>query len=95
MGPSGAPKALLVYGFDASTTPKLTKTYKNKAFGALKAPNLTILVLFSIVFGIIIEVLQGSLTATRDSDIQDVFANTLGAVVASLIIGIKNKYVLK
>ena len=52
-------------------------------------------VLISIIFGIIIEVLQGILTATRDSDIQDVFANTLGAVVASLIIGIKNKYVLK
>lgn len=52
-------------------------------------------ILISIIFGIIIEVLQGTLTATRDSDILDVFANTLGAVLASIVIGIKNKFVLK
>lgn len=51
--------------------------------------------LISIIFGIIIEVLQGALTTTRDSDILDVFANTLGAVLASIVIGIKNKFVLK
>ncbi|UGS23323.1 VanZ family protein [Flavobacterium channae] len=39
------------------------------------------IVLFAIVYGIIIEVLQGVLTKTRQADIYDALANSSGAVV--------------
>lgn len=39
-----------------------------------------IIVLFAIVYGIIIEVLQSVLTQTREADIYDVFANSIGAI---------------
>ena len=59
-----------------------------------------IIVLFAIVYGIIIEVLQSVLTQTREADIYDVFANSLGAITG--FIGfycvknkIFNKFVLK
>ena len=38
-------------------------------------------VFFAIVYGIIIEVLQGVLTTTREPDLYDVFANSLGAII--------------
>ncbi len=50
---------------------------------------------FSVVFGIIIEILQGSITTSRQSDINDVFANTLGALLATLLIHIKNRNLIK
>ncbi|WP_339916741.1 VanZ family protein [Yeosuana marina] len=50
---------------------------------------------FSVVFGIIIEVLQGAITTSRQSDINDVFANTLGALLATLVIYIKNRILIK
>jgi glycopeptide antibiotics resistance protein len=46
----------------------------------------------SIIFGIIIEVLQGTVTAYRSSDINDVLANTIGVLLMSVVIGMKNKY---
>ena len=52
--------------------------------------------LISVAFGIIIEILQGSFTVSRQSDIKDVFADTLGALLVSLVIYIqKQKYLLK
>lgn len=39
-------------------------------------------VLFAILFGIIIEILQGSLTQTRQFDYYDITANTLGVLAA-------------
>lgn len=49
-------------------------------------------VLLSITFGIIIEILQGMVTAYRSSDINDVLANTIGVLFMSAVIGMKNKY---
>ena len=43
-----------------------------------------IIVVFAIVYGIIIEVLQELLTTTREPDLYDVFANALGAIIGYL-----------
>lgn len=51
--------------------------------------------IISIIFGIIIEVLQGMVTTYRSSDIKDVFANIFGVLIAATVIQIKNKYILK
>ena len=51
-------------------------------------------VVISIIFGIVIEVLQGTVTAYRSSDIIDVFANSFGAILAAVVIAVKNKYIL-
>ena len=40
-----------------------------------------IIVVFAIVYGIIIEILQELLTTTREPDLYDVFANALGAII--------------
>ena len=39
------------------------------------------IICFVVIYGIIIEILQGVLTTTRESDLFDVLANTLGAIV--------------
>ena len=67
--------------------------YYNLKFNKGKA--LIYAVVISIIFGIVIEVLQGTVTTYRSSDIIDVYANSLGAILAAVIIGIKNKYILK
>ena len=51
--------------------------------------------LFCIAFGIIIEVLQGSVTSYRSSDIYDVVANTLGVLIMVFIFVIKNLIMIK
>ncbi|MDR7371923.1 VanZ family protein [Flavobacterium aquidurense] len=38
--------------------------------------------IFSVFFGITIEILQGVFTVTRAADVTDVLANTLGATIA-------------
>lgn len=48
-----------------------------------------------IAFGIIIEVLQGSVTSYRSSDIYDVVANTLGVLIMVLIFVIMNLVAIK
>ena len=47
--------------------------------------------IISIVFGIIIEILQGTVTSYRSSDVNDVLANTIGVLLMSAVIGLKNK----
>ncbi|WP_052143696.1 VanZ family protein [Wocania ichthyoenteri] len=47
--------------------------------------------LFSIIFGIIIEVLQGSVTASRHTDVYDAIANTLGVLFMVLLLLINRK----
>lgn len=49
------------------------------------------LVLIAVVFGIIIEALQGLCTVNRQADLFDAIANTCGAVVAMLIFRYKQK----
>lgn len=51
--------------------------------------------LFSIIFGIIIEVLQGSITASRHTDVYDAIANTLGVLIMVTILLINNKMYIK
>ena len=45
-----------------------------------------IIVIFVIIYGIIIEVLQGTLTKYRQPDLYDAIANSGGALVALIII---------
>ena len=67
--------------------------YYNLKFNKGKA--LIYAVVISIIFGIVIEVLQGTVTTYRSSDIIDVFANSFGAILAAVVIAVKNKYILK
>jgi len=64
-------------------------------FKLSKSKSLIYAIIISIVFGIIIEVLQGALTAYRSADINDVSANGIGVMLTAVVIGIKNKYLLK
>jgi VanZ family protein len=47
--------------------------------------------LLSLIFGIIIEILQEVITTTRQADIFDVFANLTGSILAILTVLICNK----
>jgi len=67
--------------------------YYNLKFN--KGKSLIYAVVISIIFGIVIEVLQGTVTTYRSSDINDVFANSFGAILAAVVIAVKNKYILK
>ncbi|GAA4894591.1 hypothetical protein GCM10023311_19100 [Flaviramulus aquimarinus] len=46
--------------------------------------------IFSIVYGILIEVLQGTITVSRAYDVYDMLANSLGAILTSTILWFKN-----
>lgn len=56
---------------------------------------LTYAVLLSILFGIIIELLQGTLTASRSADVYDIMANIMGVLFLALVIYIKNMLTIK
>ena len=60
----------------------------------IKRPILIALIV-SIIYGTIIEALQGQLTTTRDASITDIAANIVGAVIISLILTIRNKTIVK
>jgi glycopeptide antibiotics resistance protein len=49
----------------------------------------------SLIFGIIIEVLQGTLTINRQFDVFDIIANCLGMLIAVVIIRGCNKTIVK
>lgn len=49
----------------------------------------------SIILGIIIEVLQGSITTSRHTDVYDAIANTLGVIITVLIVLINKKMYIK
>ena len=51
--------------------------------------------LFSVIYGIIIEVLQGQFTIVRKLDILDVLANCIGVMIASFFIIIRNRTIVK
>ncbi|WP_269224591.1 MULTISPECIES: VanZ family protein [Flavobacterium] len=48
--------------------------------------------LFSFTFGITIEILQQTITTTRNADIFDVIANSTGALLSISFIVISNKF---
>ncbi|MCK5400283.1 MAG: VanZ family protein [Flavobacteriaceae bacterium] len=52
-------------------------------------------ILFSIIYGIILEVLQGQLTTIRNLDVLDILANCIGVTISSLFIIIKNRTIVK
>lgn len=55
-----------------------------------KIKSISFSVLISIMFGIIIEVLQHLITTTRGFDILDIFANILGVIISAILI---NNYI--
>lgn len=57
--------------------------------------SITYAALVSIVFGIIIEVLQDKLTTYRTLDILDVLANTSGVILAVLVLVVKKNIDVK
>lgn len=50
---------------------------------------------FSIMFGIIIEALQGRVTVSRHTDVYDAIANTLGVLIMAVILLINRKAYVK
>lgn len=64
-------------------------------FSMEKKRAMLVAVVFAIVFGIIIEVLQDTMTDFRALDVYDVLANSLGALLASVILFFKNRLHVK
>ena len=50
-----------------------------------------VVALLSIIYGIILEVLQGQLTFARKLDLIDVLANSIGVAIVSIFIIVRNK----
>ncbi|WDF64138.1 VanZ family protein [Flavobacterium sp. KACC 22763] len=68
------------FGFTISWILFFKKELKGKDSDDYKAYLISFI--FSVFFGITIEILQSALTVTRASDVTDVLANALGAFVA-------------
>jgi len=47
--------------------------------------SLVVMLVFAITYGIIIEILQASITVSRQGDVFDVMANTLGALLGMVV----------
>lgn len=52
-------------------------------------------IIFSLIYGIIIEVLQGQLSVSRQLDVFDVLANFIGITIAAIFIIIRNRTIVK
>ena len=64
-----------------------------KQFSRVKISKLLIIsFLFSLFFGILIEILQELFTTTRHADLYDIVSNLLGAIIAVIIILLFNKH---
>jgi VanZ family protein len=68
------------FGFTISWIVFFKKELKGKEADDYKAYLISFI--FSVFFGITIEILQSLLTTTRASDVTDVLANALGATIA-------------
>lgn len=68
------------FGFTISWILFFKKELKGKESEDFKAYLISFI--FSVFFGITIEILQGALTVTRAADVSDILANALGAVIA-------------
>lgn len=64
-------------------------------FSLEKKRAILIAVIFSVIFGILIEVLQDTMTDFRALDVYDVLANSLGALLAFLILFFINRLHVK
>jgi VanZ family protein len=67
------------FGFTVSWILFFKKELKGKEADDYKAYLISFI--FSVFFGITIEILQGVLTTTRTPDVTDVLANTIGATI--------------
>tara|TARA_B100000029_G_scaffold322964_1_gene315339 strand:- start:1390 stop:1746 length:357 start_codon:yes stop_codon:yes gene_type:complete len=56
----------------------------------VKANPLMIVFIFSIIFGLMIELLQGKLTDYRNAEVGDIYFNLLGSFIACSFIYLKN-----
>ena len=56
---------------------------------------ITLAIIGSIAYGIILEVLQGQFTVGRDSSFMDVVANSIGVAIVSLFLTFKKKTIVK
>ena len=68
------------FGFTISWIVFFKKELKGKEANDYKAYLVSFI--FSVFFGITIEVLQGVFTLTRAADVTDILANTIGATIA-------------
>ncbi|MDQ6527935.1 VanZ family protein [Flavobacterium sp. LHD-85] len=68
------------FGFTISWILFFKKELKGKDSDEYKAYLISFI--FSVFFGITIEILQNALTVTRNADVTDILANALGAFVA-------------
>nr|WP_221433428.1 VanZ family protein [Flavobacterium nitrogenifigens] len=68
------------FGFTISWILFFKKELKGKESEDFKAYLISFI--FSVFFGITIEILQNAITVTRAADVSDILANALGAVVA-------------
>jgi VanZ family protein len=68
------------FGFTVSWILFFKKELKGKEANDYKAYLISFI--FSVFFGITIEILQGVLTTTRNPDVTDILANTIGATIA-------------
>ncbi|MBL0735609.1 VanZ family protein [Flavobacterium sp. GN10] len=68
------------FGFTISWILFFKKELKGKDSDEYKAYLISFI--FSVFFGITIEILQNALTVTRSADVTDILANALGAFVA-------------
>ena len=64
-------------------------------FNLIKRKPLVYAAIVSVVFGIIIEVLQETLTESRTLDVYDVLANTFGVIIAVLVLVLKKNIDVK
>ncbi len=55
-----------------------------------KAKSIQYAFVFAVAFGIIIEVLQGTVTVARSFDVYDMLANTLGSLLAVCLLSVYN-----
>ncbi len=63
------------------------KAFKEIFKSVLKpSKNLGYIVIFAIVYGVIIELLQYGFTENRQGDVLDVLANSLGALLGMLVV---------
>lgn len=53
------------------------------------------LILIIIIYGVIIEVLQSSLTTYRTGDLLDILANSLGVLLGYIFLKLVNRYYLQ
>ena len=56
-----------------------------------KKKAILVAVIVAMLYGILIEVLQGTVTTVRSFDYYDALANSLGALITALVLKVKNR----